>query len=232
VVAQLYLIRHGETPWSLIGQHTSRTDLPLTGHGEEQARQVGRLLHGIHFDRVLVSPLQRAGRTCQLAGLGVIARVEPSLSEWNYGDYEGQTPAEIHAQRPGWDVFRDGCPGGESSDQMSARVDRVLAELREIEGRAVLVSHGHFLRALAVRWINLSIRHGRDLALDAGSLSILISEHNNSVGPAVSLWNGVSNELFELVPRYRGAVRVSAAGLSLIGPAPTPDTAVRADRPD
>jgi probable phosphoglycerate mutase len=145
--------------------------------------------------------MQRALRTCQLAGLAAGAHVEPNLSEWNYGDYEGLTPAEIHAQRPSWDVFRDGCPGGESPEQVLARADRVLDEVRELEGNVAVFSHGHFLRTLAARWCDLPVRHGRQFALDTGSLSILGYEHRNPAAPAVLLWNGVSNETFELTPR-------------------------------
>jgi broad specificity phosphatase PhoE len=201
VAAPIYLIRHGETQWTLTGQHTSHTDVPLTERGEQQARHLGTLLHGLAFDQVLVSPLQRARRTCELAGLGAAARVEPNLREWDYGDYEGQTPADIRTQRPGWDVFQHGCPGGESAEQVSARVDGVVAELGRMDGRVVLFSHGHLLRALAVRWILLPIRHGRHLDLDPASLSVLTYEHNNVAAPALSLWNAVSNEVFELVPR-------------------------------
>lgn len=199
---QIFLIRHGETTWSLTGQHTGRTDLPLTEHGEQQARNVGRLLQGLTFAQVLVSPLQRARRTCELAGFGPVARVQETLREWNYGDYEGTTTAEIRAERPGWDIYRDGCPGGESARQVAARADRVVAEFRQRKdsGRVAVFSHGQFLRALAVRWINLPIRQGSHFGLDTGSLSILGHEHNNVETPAISLWNAVSNRVFELVP--------------------------------
>jgi len=156
VAEQIYLIRHGETPWSLSDQHTGRsTDLPLTERGEEQARQIGALLDGIFFSEVLVSPLQRARRTCELTGLGAVARVDPNLREWNYGGYEGPTAAQIRAQRPGWDIDRDGAPGGESADQVPARADLMIVELRAMVGRVAIFSHGQFLRALAVRWIEL-----------------------------------------------------------------------------
>lgn len=199
--AQIYLIRHGETAWSVSGQHTGRTDLPLTEPGEQQARHVGDLLHAIEFSQVLVSPLRRALRTCELAGFGAAARIEQDLSEWNYGDYEGLTPAQIRAKRPGWDVYRDGCPGGESAEQVAVRADRVIAQLRTMQGRVALFSHGQFLRALAVRWIELPIEQGYHLSLDTGSLSILGYEHNNVEAPAILLWNAVSNDLFELTPR-------------------------------
>jgi broad specificity phosphatase PhoE len=206
VDAQIYLIRHGETAWSLSGQHTGRTDLPLTEHGEQQARQLGELLHSVRFSQILVSPLRRALRTCELAGFGAAARIEQNLSEWNYGDYEGLTPAQIRSQRPGWDVYRDGCPGGEAAEQVAARADRVIAELRTMQGRAALFSHGQFLRALAVRWIELPIGQGYHLGLDTGSLSILGYEHNNVEAPAILLWNAVSNDLFELTSRPASSV--------------------------
>jgi len=204
VDGQVYLIRHGETTWSLSGQHTSRTDLPLTEHGAEQARNIGRLLSGKTFTQVLVSPMQRARQTCELAGYGPVARVNPNLSEWDYGDYEGRTAAEIRAERPSWDIYRDGCPGGESAEQVSARVDMILAELRPSVGQVAIFSHGQFLRALAVRWIDLPMRQGSHLGLDTGSLSILAFEHNNIETTAISLWNAVSNDLFELVRPQHG----------------------------
>jgi probable phosphoglycerate mutase len=218
VAAQIYLIRHGETAWSLSGQHTGRTDLALTQHGEQQARHVGEFLHAIEFSQVLVSPLRRAKRTCELAGLGAAARTEEDLSEWNYGDYEGLTPAQIRAQRAGWDVYRDGCPGGESAEQVAVRANRVVAELRTMQGRVALFSHGQFLRALAVRWIELPIRQGYHLALDTGSLSILGYEHNNVEAPAILLWNAVSNNLFEMKPPPAS----NTADLSNIVPAAEP----------
>jgi len=201
VVEQIYLIRHGETQWSLKGQHTGRTDVPLTPHGEEQARQLSTLLRHVRFSEVLVSPRQRARRTCELAGLSEGARVQEDLREWDYGDYEGLTARQIQAQRPDWDVFRDGCPGGESVEQMCLRVDAVLMRLRALQGRVALFAHGHFLRALAVRWIELPLLHGRNFGLGAGALSLLGYEHNRVQEPAIELWNAASNELFELRAR-------------------------------
>lgn len=189
MASALYLIRHGETAWSLNGRHTGRTDLPLTANGEQQARRLAPLLQGLAFSAVLVSPLQRARRTCELAGLGAQAQVEPSLSEWDYGSYEGQTRAQIQAQRPRWDVFEDGCPGGESVVQLEARVDRVRDTLRGAVGRIALFSHGHFLRALGVRWLDEPLRLGRHLALDAGCFSVLAFEHDDGVTPLIQLWN-------------------------------------------
>jgi broad specificity phosphatase PhoE len=189
VAAALYLIRHGETQWSLDGRHTGRTDLPLTANGESQARRLGLALQGLRFSQVLVSPLQRARQTCTLAGLGAQARVDQDLSEWDYGSYEGQTRAQIQAQRPHWDVFEDGCPGGESVGDLEARVDRVRDGLRRAGGRIALISHGHFLRALGVRWLDQPLSLGRHLALDAGSLSELAFEHDDGVTPLIQLWN-------------------------------------------
>ncbi len=203
VVEQIYLIRHGETAWSLSGRHTGRTDVPLTARGELQAKQVGALLNALQFSQVLVSPLQRARRTCELAGYGQVMRVEPNLHEWDYGQYEGLTSEQIRAQYADWDVFRDGCPGGESPKQMGSRVDGVLSQLRSMSGRVAVFSHGHFLRALAVRWIELPLRQGRNFGLNAGALSMLGYEHHNVREPAIELWNAASNELFDLVPHPR-----------------------------
>jgi broad specificity phosphatase PhoE len=194
VAAALYLIRHGETQWSLDGRHTGRTELALTPHGESQARRVGLLLQGVVFSQVLVSPRQRARRTCELAGLGAQAQVDECLSEWDYGVYEGQTRAQIQAQRPHWDVFQDGCPGGESVEQLQQRVDRVRDGLRRAGGRIALFSHGHFLRALGVRWLDQPLPLGRHLGLDAGSLSVLNFEHDDGVTPMIQLWNSLPTE--------------------------------------
>jgi broad specificity phosphatase PhoE len=193
VVDQIYLIRHGETAWSLSGQHTGRTDIPLTEHGEAQARNLGERLRSLAFSQILVSPLQRARRTCELAGLAAAARVLSQLREWDYGQYEGMTSAQIRAQHADWEVFRDGCPGGESTTQVSERADAVVAELRAMQGRVAIFSHGHFLRSLAVRWIELPILHGRSFGLNAGALSLLGYEHQSLCEPAIELWNSVSD---------------------------------------
>ena len=149
----------------------------------------------MRFKRVFTSPLQRARRTCELAGLGEIAQVEPDLSEWDYGDYEGQRPAEIRKSRPDWNVFRDGAPHGESPAQISARADRLIARLRSMESRIAIFSHGHFGRVLAARWIGLPVRHAQHFLLSTASLSILGFEHNVAEAPAVVLWNVPSNEI-------------------------------------
>lgn len=201
MIRQIYLIRHGETTWSITGQHTGRTDLALTENGVQHVRHLGRLLQKKKFDHVLSSPLQRARQTCELAGFGSRARIVPDLREWDYGDYEGRTTAEIHKERPGWNVYLDGCPNGESAEDVSHRADRVLAELRGLEGTAVLFSHGQFLRAVAVRWLDLPVREGQHFGLDTGSLSILGFARYNVEVPVVSLWNVAPNDLFDLAPR-------------------------------
>jgi broad specificity phosphatase PhoE len=189
VVEKIYLIRHGETAWSLSGQHTGRTDIPLTEHGEAQARELAERLRGTSFAAVFVSPLQRARRTCELAGLSAMARVDATLHEWDYGEYEGLTRAQIRTRQPQWDVFRDGCPGGESPQQVQARADGVLARLRALDGRVAIFSHGHFLRSLGVRWIELPIEYGRNFGLNAAAISLLGYEHQSLEEPAIELWN-------------------------------------------
>jgi broad specificity phosphatase PhoE len=198
--SQIVLVRHGETAWSVTGRHTGRTDIELTEHGEQQARGLAEILRKMEFTHVLTSPLQRARRTCELAGLGAAARVDPNLVEWDYGEYEGRTLAEIRAQRPGWRVYRDGCPGGEPPEQVSRRADLVVADLRQLEGAVAVFSHGHFLRALAVRWIALPIGEGQHLNLETASLSILAYDHRDVELPVISLWNAISNDLFVLTP--------------------------------
>jgi broad specificity phosphatase PhoE len=184
----VYLARHGETAWSLSGQQTGRTDLPLTDRGERNARALGERLRGLTFTKVFTSPLQRAARTCELAGFGRAAEIDPDLVEWDYGQYEGRRTVEIHAERPDWQLFRDGCPGGESPDQIGARADRVIARLRGVEGNVLVFSSGHFLRVLGARWLNLEAAAGRYLLLSTASLSALGYEHNQAE-PAIRLWN-------------------------------------------
>src|SRR5215510_7347073 len=183
-----YLARHGETAWTISRQHTGRTDLPLTGQGEAEAGALGARLDRLKFALVLTSPLQRARRTCALAGFGSAAIVEPDLVEWNYGAYEGRTSAEIHGERPDWDLFRDGCPGGESPDQIGARADRVIRRVREIAGDTLLFSSGHFLRVFAARWLGLEPGAGRLFVLGTASLSVMGYEHNRSE-PVIRLWD-------------------------------------------
>ena len=184
----VYLARHGETAWSISGQHTGRTDIPLTQRGERNARRLGERLKGMKFEKVLTSPLQRASRTCELAGFGGLAEVEPDLLEWNYGEYEGRRSVEIHAKRPEWRLFRDGCPGGESPGEVGARADRILRRVRAQKGDVLLFSSGHFLRVLAARWLGLEPAAGRLFLLSTASLSALSYEHSVSE-PAVRLWD-------------------------------------------
>lgn len=189
---EIYLARHGETAWSLSGQHTGSTDLPLTAKGEENARRLGARLRGRQYAKVFASPLQRARRTGELAGFGAVAQPDPELVEWNYGEYEGLTTAQILAKRPGWQLFRDGCPGGESPDQAAARADRVVARLRAVGGNVLLFSSGHFLRMLSTRWLGLPPSDGRCFLLSTASLSILGYEHSLSE-PVLRLWNDISH---------------------------------------
>jgi broad specificity phosphatase PhoE len=184
----IYLARHGETAWSLTGQHTGRTDLPLTERGERNAQRLNERLTGLRFAKVLTSPSQRARRTCDLAGFGNAVEVDADLAEWNYGDYEGLRTAQIQSQRPGWQLFRDGCPNGESPSQIGARADRVVSRLRELEGEVLLFSSGHFLRVLAGRWLGLEPAAGSFFTLKTASLSMLGYE-NNASWPVIQLWN-------------------------------------------
>jgi broad specificity phosphatase PhoE len=194
LLSQLYLMRHGETAWSLSGQHTGRTDIPLIEQGEQDARKLADRLRTVKFSRVFTSPLQRARRTCELAGLGDLAEIEPDLAEWDYGEYEGLRPVDIRKTRPDWNVFRDGSPGGDSPAQVSERADRLIARLRALEGDIAIFSHGHFGRALAARWIGLEIWQAQNLLLCTASISILGYEHNVAEVPAIVLWNVVSKE--------------------------------------
>jgi probable phosphoglycerate mutase len=182
----VFAIRHGETEWSLDGRHTGTTDIPLTDNGRRLAALLRPALRRQAFALVLVSPLQRARQTCELAGLGPKAVVEPDLAEWNYGDYEGLTPGQIHEQAPGWLVFRDGCPGGESPEHVAARADRVIARARAAEGDVALFAHGHVLRVLAARWIGMSAGAGQHFLLDTGTVNVL--DHYRGV-PALKTWN-------------------------------------------
>jgi broad specificity phosphatase PhoE len=188
-----YLARHGETAWTISRQHTGRTDLPLTAHGEAEARRLGERLDGLKFAAVLTSPLQRARRTCELAGFGAVAVVEPDVMEWNYGAYEGRTSAEIHAERPDWDLFRDGCPGGESPAQIGARADQAIRRVRDIAGDTLVFSSAHFLRVFAARWLGLDPGAGRLFVLGTASLSVMGYEHNRSE-PVIRLWGEVPRE--------------------------------------
>ncbi len=185
---RIYLARHGETAWSLSGQHTGITDIPLTEHGEQNARNLGERLRGTRFVKVFTSPLQRARRTCELSGFGSQVEIDPDLVEWNYGDYEGKRTADIRKERPDWFLFRDGCPSGETPNEIGARADRVITRLRSINGDVLIFSHGHFLRVLASRWLGIPASDGRLLLLTTASLSILGYEHNLQE-PVLRLWN-------------------------------------------
>jgi broad specificity phosphatase PhoE len=184
----VYLARHGETAWSLSGQHTGRTDLPLTERGEQQARALGQRLRGANFVKAFTSPSQRARRTADLAGFGGLAEIDPDLAEWDYGQYEGRRTAVILAERPGWFLFRDGAPGGETPDQVGARADRVIQRIRAIGGNVLIFSSAHILRVLAARWLGLEAAGGRYVVLGTSSLSILGYEHNLAE-PVIRLWN-------------------------------------------
>ena len=181
-------MRHGETAWSITGQHTGRTDLALTPQGEEEARALGPRLKGLRFDHVLSSPLQRALRTCELAGFAGLATLDRELVEWDYGHYEGRTSVEIHRERPEWELFRDGCPGGESVLQITERVDRVVARLRAFEGNVLIFSSGHVLRVLAARWVEASEALGRRLVLDPACVCVLGYDHAGT-DSVIRLWN-------------------------------------------
>jgi broad specificity phosphatase PhoE len=191
VVAKLYVARHGETEWSLSGQHTGRTDIPLTSYGEEEARRLAPLLARVQFSVVLCSPRRRARRTCELAGLGAIAGTEPDLAEWDYGDYEGRRTAEITKDRPGWGIFTDGCPNGETPAQVAARADRLMARLETLDGNVALFSHGHFSRVAAMRWIGSPVIQAQHFPLSTGSLSILDSDQRHAAVHVITLWNVV-----------------------------------------
>src|SRR5215467_9578725 len=175
----IYLVRHGETPWTITGQHTGVTDLPLTKRGEDQARAIMGRLIGLRFVTVLTSPLQRAARTCELAGFREVAEVDRDLVEWNYGEYEGRRTADIVAERPGWNLFHDGCPGGESPEDVGRRADRVVSRLRAATGETLIFSSGHFLRVLAARWVGLEPGGGRYWLLEPASVSAVGYEHSS-----------------------------------------------------
>jgi broad specificity phosphatase PhoE len=184
----IYLARHGETIWTISGQHTGRTDLPLTARGERNATRLADRLKGLTFEKVFCSPLQRVRRTCELAGFGSVAAIDPNLLEWDYGQYEGLRSAEIHATRPDWQLFRDGCPGGESPDDVGKRADLVVNRVRGTDGNVLLFSSGHFLRMLAARWLGLPPSGGRFFLLRTASVSALSYEHSLSQ-PVIWIWD-------------------------------------------
>ena len=190
----VYLARHGETAWTLTGQHTGRTDLPLTERGEQNARTLAERLNGISFRKVFTSPLRRAMQTCELAGFGPVAEIDHDLVEWDYDEYEGRRTVDILRERPDWQLFRDGCPGGESPSQIAARADRVVRRVRAVAGNVLLFSSGHFLRVLASRWIGLEPINGRSFMLSTASLSALGYENNLSQA-VIRLWNDTRHVL-------------------------------------
>lgn len=186
---KVYLVRHGETAWSLSGQHTGTTDISLTAQGEAEASALAPRLRHLGCTQVLVSPRLRARQTCALAGLGASSQVEPDLSEWDYGDYEGLRSVDIRRELPGWNIWRDGCPGGESPADVSARADRLIARLGTLHGSVALFSHGQFGIALAVRWISLALVEGEHFALHTASLSLLAVDARHANRRILSLWN-------------------------------------------
>jgi probable phosphoglycerate mutase len=187
VLPTIYLARHGETEWSLNGRHTGRTDLPLTPNGENGGRKLGERLKSITFSHVYSSPLSRARRTAEFAGF--TPEIDPDLLEWNYGDYEGQTSADIRKQAPTWSLFHHGCPGGESPEEIAARGNRLIKRLMRLNGNVICFAHGHILRVLAARWIHQPVVLAGNLLLGTASLSVLSFDHNNPHEPAIKIWN-------------------------------------------
>jgi len=186
----VWLVRHGETAWTVTGQHTGRSDIHLTDRGEDEARTLAVPLRGTDYSDVFTSPLQRAKRTCALAGFGHVAKADADLLEWDYGDYEGRRTSEIRAERPGWDLFADGCPNGETAADVGARADKLVARLRRCRGDVLLFAHRDIFRVLAARWIDLPADAGRRLYLDTGALSVL-GYHHTVEEPVIRLWNEV-----------------------------------------
>jgi probable phosphoglycerate mutase len=206
-----YLARHGETAWTITGQHTGRTDLPLTERGEANAHRLGERLSGLTFAKVFTSPLRRAMRTCELAGFGSVAQSDADLLEWDYGEYEGRLTVDILKERPDWQLFRDGCPRGELPQQVAARADRVVSRVRVVAGDVLVFSSGHFLRVLATRWIGSEAMNGKSLMLGTASLSALGYEHGIS-HPAIQLWNDTHHVL---TSNGKDAARVHASARNL-----------------
>jgi broad specificity phosphatase PhoE len=194
VLQHIYLVRHGETAWSLSGQHTGRTDIPLTKKGKADARKLNERLRSTVFKRVFVSPLQRARQTAALAALATPVEIEPDLVEWDHGEYEGLRSDEIRAIKPDWNLYQDGCPGGESPAQVLLRADRMIALIRALEGDIAIFSHGHFGCVLAARWIGLEIEQASHFLLDTASVSILGYGHQRAAEPAIMLWNARPDE--------------------------------------
>ena len=193
---RIYLIRHGETAWSLSGHYTGRRDIPLTTHGEDTAIALGQRLRSKSFSHVFTSPLVRAQQTCTLAGLNATPEVMPDLTEWDNGDDEGRTSEDILASRPGWSLFRDGSPNGETPAEISDRADRVIDRLRLLSGNVALFCHGHFGRVFAARWLGLPVGNGQQLLFDTASLSVLCCDQDGLYNRAIALWNSAASETF------------------------------------
>ncbi len=191
-MVEIYLIRHGETEWTKSRQHTGLTDITLTENGRSQAKALARRTKKLHFDKIYVSPLKRAFDTCALCGYQDVAEVSNHLLEWDYGDFEGKMSSEIHKKNPNWNIFIDGAPNGESTDDVTKRVDHFLGEIKKQKGTVALFSSGHISRAIAARWLEMPISFGKSLILSTASLSLLSHEHNN---PAIKLWNDTSHLL-------------------------------------
>jgi len=193
-------VRHGQTAWTITGQHTGRSDIHLTARGEDEARTIAAPLQRLHFSDIFTSPLQRAKRTCELAGFGDVARVDADLLEWDYGDYDGRRTSEIRAERPAWNLFAEGCPNGETVADVGARADRLIARVRLCTGHVLLFAHRDIFRVLAARWIDLPAREGRRLYLDTGAFSIL-GYHHSVDEPVIRLWNEVPHSADAGSPR-------------------------------
>jgi probable phosphoglycerate mutase len=192
---RVYMVRHGETAWSRSGQHTGRTDMPLTEPGEAEAKALAPWLRGIHFGHVLTSPSRRARRTCELAGLARSVEVNPNLEEWSYGKYEGLTSSQIHDDRPDWSIYRDGAPGGETANEVSDRADHMIAHLGTLHGNIAIFTHGQFAAVLGVRWVGLPVIAAQHFLLATASLSILAFNPSHPATRAVALWNATPSAL-------------------------------------
>jgi probable phosphoglycerate mutase len=189
---RIFFFRHGETEWSLIARHTGKIDLPLTAHGEEQARKLRPWVAATAFSHVLASPRIRARATCELSGASQNPEIEPDLAEWDYGDYDGRSSRDIVKGRPGWNLYFDGCPNGESPAEVSARADRLIARLRTMSGDIALFSHGQFGAVLGARWIGLELAEGRHFSVGPASMSVLSSDPDHPEVPVIALWNAVA----------------------------------------
>lgn len=194
---RLFFIRHGQTEWSLSGQYTGRADLPLTPRGEDEARGLLPWIRRIQFAHVLTSPRRRALRTCELNGLGAAAEIDEDLAEWDYGEFEGLQPDDVRKRLPNWEIFRDGCPGGEAPAQISDRADRLIGRLRALTGNIALFSHGEFGRVLAARWIEAPAATGRHFAIATASVGILGYQSNHPNTPVLALWNATPTTLLD-----------------------------------